>query len=256
MPDEGEGSAVAEQTAEGQSQQTEQTTQTEAEHATSGDTGRRDASGHMIPKSRLDEEISKRRGLEAQLAQYSKLGKLDDIQARLSRTEALAKGRKYTEQEIKEIREDFLNHVMPELQPLLRSQQERMSHFTDTVGPNHVRTFLTEVGIEATDENLADVSELLAGRIARDRDLLKLFAAQDPVVYKEAWKKVKGTLFGRRSAVPGVDRQRQALGTKLPGQGAQREPTRPKTDADKSDRELIEDAHNAALSRLSEQIAE
>jgi hypothetical protein len=215
--------------------------------APSGDTGR---TGHMIPKGRLDEEIRKRQALQTVIDSYAKFGKPEELAGKLKRFDELAQGKRFTEGETKEIREDLLR-VFPELGRVINSEQERMSHFTDIVGPEATRKFLKEAGIEVTDDNLADMSEVLAGRIIRDKKLFRMFAAQDPNVYTEAWKSVKPRLFARRPGVPGADVQKLKEAPKPPiGKPKGEEPKAPA--GPKDDRDALSDAGDAAWERLQE----
>ena len=213
--------------------------------ASSGDT-RRIPPGH-VPYDRFKQVNGEYTKLKPIFEKYAKFGTPEQIEAELTRLKAISNGKTTTPDDDKRIREDLLRYL-PELHEYNQFVEARRTTFIRE-GEQRVNKYLKEASIEVNDNNNQDLQEILAGRIARDKEMLKRYVANDPTVFDDAWKDVKTRMFARPRVVPGADIQSRKV-TPTPGKAAPKPATPEK---EKTNREVLDDAHEAAWARLQDE---
>lgn len=212
-----------------------------------GDTG---GSGHMVPKQRLDAVL-------AQLREYKKYGDPAAIQKAVDRLAWMEAnpGKKYSEKELQSIEAELLqvpglSRAMSAAQRFEQFEAKQSKRFVD-YGGRQTDKFLTELGRTPDDKNRAALSHAIAGVIQSDPDLLDRFYGLDTEVYADAFKAFRNQLLGnlplKRPAIPGADVQRTKVAAKAP---AGKAPAKAAQTEPKTDRELLDEAGDAAFEAL------
>lgn len=208
------------------------------------------ASGHMVPKARLDAVLT-------QLREYKKYGDPAAIQKAVDRLAWMEAnpGKKYSEKELQSIEAELLqvpglSRAMSAAQRFEAFEAKQSKRFVD-YGGRQTDKFLAELGRTPDDKNRAALSHAIAGVIQSDPDLLDRFYSLDTEVYADAFKAFRNQLLGsvslKRPAIPGADVQRTKVATKAP---AGKAPAKAAQTEPKSDRELLDEAGDAAFEAL------
>lgn len=213
----------------------------------------RDAEGNaFLPKTRFDEVNEKYQGLKTKF-------------------DAPKPAPQPAPQELSEddkvLKED-LQRLFPELKALptfmqgvAQDQTTRIKQYTSNLEARCTE-LLGEVGIEKTDAHRQDLEAILGDRIARDPKMFERFMARDVTVVDDAWKGVKSSLFGNRTASQKQTADGQGAAKKKgqlprstkPGASMPGKPTEEKEITSISQAtERLNQAHEAAFERLNQQ---
>lgn len=224
--------------------------------APSGDTGRRPQVpvGDMIPRHRLNEALDKARQLENTIRSYQELGKPEDLKEAMSRYKELTKGTRFTPSEKDQLRSEMLE-LMPELRHVQQDRINRQETFINRA-ESEVDNILKEVGLEINENNNKDLQELIAGRIARDRNLVMRYQAGDIGAVKEAWLDVKRRFhFGNTKRSVEANVQRLKVGSRAPSSPSATAVPK-KLLEELTEREVLSNAHDTAFDRIEQQLEE
>jgi hypothetical protein len=178
----------------------------EGQQASNGDDGRQQNSQH-VPYERFSEVTRKNKELAAKLASYEKLGGVDQVAKDLARAKELATGRRFTEAELKALKDDLLQvDVIKEASDFMKEQKEKETRLTSTfrtTAMGKVSTFIKGLGVEFKTVSEREALELdaqaqMAERIRRTPGWLDRWNSRDMTVVEDAWKAVKQYYGGLR----------------------------------------------------------
>lgn len=215
-----------------------------------GETG---ATGHMVPKARLDAVL-------AQLREFKKFGDPATIAKMKERMEWMEAnpGKKFSDKELQSIEAELsqipgLSRAMNAATRFEQFEAKQSKRFVD-YGGRQTDVFLKELGRTPDDKNRAALSNALAGVIQSDPDLLDRFYSFDAEVFADAFKAFRTQIFGniplKRPQVPGADVQRTKVAPRAAAPG--KPPAKAANNEPKSDRELLDEAADAAFEALME----
>ena len=211
-----------------------------------------------VPYHRFSEVNGKLKSLEAEMAEYKKYGDPKSLAEMKARYEEMSKGKRFTNSELSQIRNDMFT-AFPELKQYEEDRKTRFENFVST-GEQRADKWMKDLGYHnAGDDDAAKahntkIHRLLQGVVAEfiaaDESLVRRFKVGDSAVYDEAFGEVK-KLLGLGNLKRQLDAQ--VLKTKKAGAQPVNGGAIPKPTGDgkpKSDRDILDDAHEEAFAML------
>lgn len=178
----------------------------EGQQSSNGNGGQQQNSQH-VPYERFSQVNQKNKELSAQLEAYKKFGGVDEVAKQLARSKELSTGKRFTESELKALKDDLLQvDVIKEASEFMSQQKEKETRLTTTFrssAESKVSGYIKGLGAEFknNDERRSlelDAQAQIAERIRRTPGWLDRWNARDMTVVEDAWKAVKPYYGGFR----------------------------------------------------------